>query len=68
MKAKLLNKIKLSDRLWTFEFITKVKLDYIAGQFVELKIDNSKKVPLRRWFTLSSSPTENNLAITTIIN
>lgn len=40
---------------------------YVAGQFVELTLPhkNPDKRGTQRWFTLSSSPTESGLAITT---
>ncbi len=71
MKAKLINKIKIMDDIWSFEFTTENKMDYIAGQFIELTIEKSdspNQKTFKRWFTLSSSPAENKLAITTRIS
>lgn len=53
----------------TFYFKKPPNFTYIAGQFVDVQLPH---VPAdsrgsRRWFTLSSSPTEPNLSITTNI-
>lgn len=51
----------------TFWFKPERTLRYSAGQFVELTLphDNADKRGQKRWFTLSSSPTEELLSITT---
>lgn len=51
----------------TFWFRPRQKVRYVAGQFTELYLphDGADKRGIRRWFTLSSSPTEELLAITT---
>lgn len=51
----------------TFWFSTTRPLRYTAGQFVELhfKDEALDETNRKRWFTLSSSPTEEMLAITT---
>jgi glycine betaine catabolism B len=58
-----------SPEIRTFWFIPERMPDYTAGQFIELTLPG---VPAgereRRWFTLSSSPHEDRLAITTTIN
>src|SRR5690606_27786597 len=48
-------------------FEPEIPIRYIAGQYIELFIPHSNpdKRKERRWFTLSSSPTEDLLAITT---
>jgi ferredoxin-NADP reductase len=53
-----------SDHLKTFWFYPETSLRYLAGQFVELSLTYKGQL-LRRWFTLSSSPTEQRLGITT---
>lgn len=55
--------------IWTFYFATSMNLDYIAGQFIELSIalPAGSKDKNKRWFTLSSSPTEPRISITTRI-
>lgn len=59
----------VTDTIKTFYFKTEKPFSYTAGQFVELTLkhpepDNRGQ---KRWFTLSSSPTEKSLAITTRI-
>ena len=51
----------------TFWFRPEKSVEYIAGQFTELYLDhdNIDNRGPRRWFTLSSSPTEPLLSITT---
>ncbi len=59
----------LTNNIKTFYFKSKIKIDYLPGQYIELVIPH-KKVDERkdkRWFTLSSSPTEDLLSITTRI-
>ena len=51
----------------TFWFSPDKPLRYLAGQFVELRIDSHmlNSTDQKRWFTLSSSPTEKLLGVTT---
>ncbi len=51
----------------TFYFKPEKPVDYIAGQFTELYLahDHPDNRGIRRWFTLSSSPTEPLVSITT---
>lgn len=51
----------------TFWFKPDRHVRYVAGQFTELRLphNNKDKRGDKRWFTLSSSPTENMLSITT---
>ncbi|MBA3758069.1 FAD-dependent oxidoreductase [Candidatus Saccharibacteria bacterium] len=51
----------------TFWFKPAAPLRYTAGQFIELTLphDNPDKRGTKHWFTLSSSPTEELLSITT---
>ena len=57
----------ITPNIKTFWFCSSEKLDYTAGQFIELYIPHSNydNRGQKRWFTLSSSPTEQLLAITT---
>lgn len=50
-----------------FWFKPPQKLDYTAGQYIELYLPhpNPDERGIRHWFTLSSSPTEDNIFITT---
>lgn len=51
----------------TFWFEPETKLDYIAGQFIELYLPHEKADDrgIKRWFTLSSSPTDELISIST---
>jgi ferredoxin-NADP reductase len=51
----------------TFYFKPPSKLNYTAGQFIEMFLphDNPDDRGIKRWFTLSSSPTQELLSITT---
>ena len=67
MKVSLTKLEKVAEDIYTFWFTTPKKLNYTAGQFVELYLPhkNKDKRGDKRWFTLSSSPSEEMLAITT---
>jgi len=70
VKLKLTNKKKESDGVWTFEFEKPVKFNYKPGQYVYLtlpKLNYPDPRGATRHFTLSSSPSEDLLAVTTII-
>ena len=56
-----------AENIKTFYFKPDKPVEYIAGQFTELYLahDNPDSRGIRRWFTLSSSPTEPLLSITT---
>lgn len=56
----------VANNTYTFYFTSKKTIRYEAGQFIELIIPNQPVVQ-KRWFTLSSSPSESHLAITTRI-
>lgn len=51
----------------TFWFKPEKPLDYIAGQYIEMFLphDNADERGQKHWFTLSSSPTESLVSITT---
>ena len=51
----------------SFWFKPDKPVDYTAGQFIEIRLphDNADKRGNKRWFTLSSSPSEELIAITT---
>lgn len=67
MKAYFDHKKHETDNIVTFYFRPESGFSYTAGQYVELTLDHKDKDDRgnRRWFTLSSSPTEELLAITT---
>lgn len=67
---KLKEKIKLTENIYDFVFSLDKKIAYVPGQYMEWTID-SKKTDLRgnrRYFTLASSPTEDNLRIGVRLN
>lgn len=57
----------IAHHIQTFWFRPERKVRYIAGQFTELYLphDNPDDRGTRRWFTLSSSPTDDMVSITT---
>lgn len=69
MKATLHKIETLTDTIKTFYFKSDHNPRFVAGQFIELIVphNNPDSRGDSRWFTLSSSPTEELLAITTRI-
>lgn len=70
MKLKLIKKHPVAKDTVMFWFQPDRTVRYVAGQYIELDVphalaDNRKT---KRWFTLSSSPSEEFLAITTKID
>jgi ferredoxin-NADP reductase len=57
----------VADHVRTYHFLPERRIRYEAGQFIELVIPNHnpKFGELKHWFTLSSSPSEPHLSITT---
>lgn len=58
---------EIADNIWSFWFKPGRPLRYEAGQFIELTLPHDKPDDrgVKRWFTLSSSPTDQLLSITT---
>ncbi len=56
-----------ADHIRTFWFKTERPMSYMAGQYSELTVphDNADERGIKHWFTLSSSPTDNRVSITT---
>jgi ferredoxin-NADP reductase len=56
-----------NDQIQTFWFKPEHPIDYTAGQFIELYVphDHPDERGTKHWFTLSSSPTEKLISITT---
>jgi ferredoxin-NADP reductase len=67
MKVHFEKRIQESAQIWTYYFITESPMRYTAGQFTELTIqhDSPDSRGIKRWFTLSSSPSDQFLSITT---
>jgi len=70
MKARFIRSIKDAEHIYTYYFETEKFLRYIAGQFLEFHVhhEHPDDRGQKRWFTLSSSPTETHIAITTKID
>lgn len=66
MKATFVKSQSEAPQIETFWFRPEQPVDFIAGQFIELILPHkSDNRGVKRWFTLSSSPTEKYLGITT---
>ncbi len=67
MKAVFDHKDKINHNVTTFWFKPPHKVTYTAGQFTEIYLPhrNPDERGQKRWFTLSASPTEDLLSITT---
>jgi ferredoxin-NADP reductase len=67
MKITLDYTENIAKNIQTFWFKPDKPVRYVAGQFIELTLphDNPDKRGIKRWFTLSSSPTEPLISITT---
>jgi glycine betaine catabolism B len=66
MKAQFVTSKEVAEGMRSFYFQPEKKLSYTAGQFIELTIPHeADDRGNRRWFTASSSPTEEYIAITT---
>jgi len=66
IKLTLTRTVDESSTIKTFYFAPERSLDHQTGQFVELYLhhDNTDNKGDHRWFTLSNSPTESEVAIT----
>lgn len=62
---KLKEKIQIAPDIYDFVFVPKGKLQFSAGQYMEWTLghNNPDSRGVRRYFTLASSPTEDNLRI-----
>lgn len=66
-KTKLAKTQNQAQAITSFYFEKPDDFHYVAGQFIEVTLDhdNPDDRGIKRWFTLSSSPHEDQLAITT---
>lgn len=69
MKVRFVKKQPLTADVASFWLKPEKPVRYMAGQFIELKIphEDADGRGVKRWFTLSSSPTDSLLSITTRI-
>lgn len=67
MRTKFINKAKIAGNIYSFVFKKPDNYRYTAGQYVELTLRHARpdQRGIKRWFTLSSSPTEPDLVIST---
>jgi len=67
MKLTLAHKKKLSENITSFIFEATDRLKFTPGQFLEWTLPHAKPDSRgqRRYFTISSSPTESHIALTT---
>lgn len=67
MKATLHHVDDVTDTIRTFWFETEQTVQWTPGQFTELTLKHDKPDDrgMKRWFTISSSPTDGMMAITT---
>ena len=67
MKITYTRSEQTAKNIITFLFSPSQKLKYLPGQFIEINLPHSNpdKLGTKRWFTLSSSPTEDLISITT---
>lgn len=67
MKVTFIKKVQETADVVTFYFAPERPLKYIAGQFIEIYIPHKDKDSRgdKRWFTLSSAPSQEYLSITT---
>lgn len=70
MRAVFDRKAEAASHIYTFWFKPERPVRYLAGQFTQIRlpIGQPDNRGAKRWFTLSSSPTEDMLAITTRID
>ena len=62
-----LEKKHLTDNIWAFRFSSDQPLSWVPGQFIRLEIphDNPDDEGTKRWFTISSTPHDGFIQITT---
>ncbi len=67
MKVELIKTHQENYNVRTFWFKPEHKLEYTAGQFLEMFLphDNPDERGIKHWFTVSSSPTDEMISITT---
>jgi ferredoxin-NADP reductase len=66
LKAKLIEKIKRASSVESFRFVTDNKIEFIAGQFLQVIFDevNKDNKELNKYLSFSSSPTKEYIEFT----
>jgi len=67
MKTTVARIERLTDTIYSFHLTKPPVYRFIAGQFVEITLPGPKSNNNKRWFTLSSAPSEDFLTFTTKI-
>lgn len=69
-KLKLEKKTRLNESISEFCFVPDSPIKWTAGQYLRFTLDhaNPDRKGRKRWFTISSSPTEKRVCLTTRIN
>jgi glycine betaine catabolism B len=67
MKANLVSRLQLTDSIASFSFRPEREFSFTAGQYISLTLTDHVEAgqPAERWFTISSSPDEEVITITT---
>src|SRR3989344_1103537 len=67
MQIRLDHTAKVAKNIKTFWFEPEKQIDYVAGQFIEMYLphEHADQRGQKHWFTLSSSPSEKLISITT---
>ena len=67
MHVKFIDSQPVAKNIKTFRFKPETPVHHIAGQFIQMILphDNPDDRGIKRWFTVSSAPTEDYLCITT---
>lgn len=67
MNVTFVKSVMEAENIVTFHWQPEQPVSYTAGQYIQLTLphDNADDRGIKRWFTLSSSPTEPDLTITT---
>lgn len=67
MSLKLIEKVHLTDNIWSFRFNSDGPLTWTAGQFIRVELPHAQpdNEGVKRWFTVSSAPHERVIQITT---
>lgn len=64
---RLNEKEHLTDNVWAFRFVADYPLSWTPGQFIRIEIphDNPDEEGTKRWFTISSTPHDGFIQVTT---